>query len=223
MNRRATLLGLTMRSPIGSQFSSDICRRQWIRHIFRTDWRESCCSGCPKFCSCSLLPTASTVAGGATAWRKGRGSASTCFCVFQIPPLEELHGPRSRRYLVGLCAKVWASEVRRACPQNPEGRGALMQKVLQLALSWFHPLEIFTRPSSEWLRNACYQCSVPSSHPNQCFLSFAAVCSRLWIGTDAGVVRLWDTFGMNTEGRWRISSHAITSIEQHPGSWGGLR
>lgn len=40
--------------------------------------------------------------------------------------------------------------------------------------------------------------------------------SRLWVGTDAGVVRLWETFGMGVEGRWRVSQHPVTSIEQHP-------
>lgn len=41
--------------------------------------------------------------------------------------------------------------------------------------------------------------------------------SRLWVGTHVGVVKLWETFSMGVEGRWRVSQHPVTSIEQHPG------
>ncbi|CAM9986808.1 unnamed protein product, partial [Discosporangium mesarthrocarpum] len=40
--------------------------------------------------------------------------------------------------------------------------------------------------------------------------------SRLWAGTEEGAVKLWETFGMDVEGRWKVSRLSITTLEEHP-------
>ena len=75
-------------------------------------------------------------------------------------------------------------------------------------------------PNAERAYPPCCRCATSCTFVHDIF---DRPDSRLWVGTDSGVVRLWETFGMSIEGRWRVSQHPVTSIEQHPGDRVGRR